>query len=221
MFLFELSARSANVVDLSPDTPSIRFGDHPLEQLPQRMVLDIRKGAYPLRWDTLECRSADPMLSTHLKPVGPDRWQLELLLKNPGALGAFRGEVEFVLKSNGMEQPYRLRKPVDANIVGPVLAAPSSLLIGAIGQGEQVIRKIRIESREENSTRPVEILSVATADDGGARAQVKRDPSGPWIEAVFTGPSQDGPRSGVMVIAVKADKIYRINVGYLMLVRWG
>ncbi|MGE5610052.1 MAG: DUF1573 domain-containing protein [Bacillota bacterium] len=217
-FLFEMLAQSANVIDFSPSVSSISFGDCPMGQLPQRGVLEVQRGTYPLPWDTLECHSADPMLGASLTPKGPDRWQLELAMNRPEAYGAFRGELEFVFKSNGTEQPYRYRVPVDANIVGPVVATPASLLIGAIGCGAQVVRRIRIERREDRSTQPLEILSVATADDGCVMAQIKQEAGQPWIEAVFTGPRQEGPRSGIMVVTVKADRIYKINIGYLMLV---
>jgi hypothetical protein len=217
-FLFELLAKSANVIELSPSVPSISFGDCSMEQLPQAKVLEIQRGAYPLPWDTVECHSTDAMLSASLKPTGRDQWQLELLMKRPEAYGAFRSELEFVFKSNGTEQPYRFRKPVDANVVGPVVAAPSSLLIGAIGFGEQIVRRVRIESRAGGSTSPLEILSVATADDGCVAAQIKQEDGQQWIEAVFTGPREEGPRSGIMVATVKADRTYNINIGYLMLV---
>lgn len=212
-FIFVIEAQPSRVIEVQDSYPFIQLGQIHLDDLPITKILAVKKGRHPMEWDTLECRSYSNNIVATLLKTAPEKWKLNLELKNAECFGDIRSHLEFSFSKNGESQPYRLVKPMQVSIAGPIVVSPNSILIGAVQPGEEVKRNIRLISAH-SKPHPIEIISVGCPDNE-IKVGISGKISGQLISIVFVATGEKGPRSGSIFIKAKADKIYLIQVRYL------
>lgn len=215
--VFVIDAQPTSVIEVNNSYPFIQLGQFQLDDIPIRKTLTVTKGKHPIQWELLKCRSKDNNIDVTLVKTTPEKWNLELQLKNTDSFGNIRDHLEFSFWKNGKPQPYRLIKPVEVEIAGHILPSPKSILIGAIRAGGKVEKNIRLVNIQ-NNPQPIEIISVSCTDANEVEAKIIREGSEQVISAVFTASRKQGTHSGSITIQAKTDKVYQIVVRYLAFV---
>jgi len=213
-FKFLLNANPTNVIDIEAGARSIHLGSYQLADLPVRKNLKIARAAHPMDWDELICRSDDPSLEPTLLQNRPGEWTLDLHLKKGTTSGNCRSHLQFAFLKNGKELDHKLRKGVDYEVAGPIVAVPPSILIGVIESGKQVSSVVNIRPASPDF-KDLTVVSASASDPKWVRADPLLDAGKPAVTVRLTGKDSEGPQDGqVTIVATVNGQPHTLRIPY-------
>jgi hypothetical protein len=211
-FDYQLLAAVENVLEFPEDEGFIRLGSWRLDQMPADTVIQVERGKYPLTFDGLsvECASLD--LSASVAPSGSNAWQVLFHIQPTGSLGTVGYPVTFLPTDHGRAVDLQLDKQAYVEVIGPVMAAPSSLLL-TVAPGEHVRKIITVAARSPNDGAP-RVTAVSSMSPNAAVAF-----QGNSVTLDYAAPLRPGEDRGQITVAVTEDgRAYRLTVGYMALI---
>jgi hypothetical protein len=216
---YTLQARAYDIIDFADNDATIRLGRFELATLPATQVLQIRRGKYPLDFTDLSADCESPEISATAERLDKDSWGLAIVVKTTAALGTISAPLHITFTKGGRRLPASVDKQVYAEIAGPFVASPSSLLINAPA-GARVHRVIKILRRSQAGTPPVE-FSITGASTISRNPAATAAISEGQNEIAFDYTVPSGPKaenSGAIVAdIVTPARAYKLRIGFLAL----
>lgn len=214
-FKFVVEVQAANVIDIQDGYPFIKLGQFRLEDIPVSRTLMVTRGPHPMQWDTLRCQAYGQGIAAHVARIDTCTWKLDVTLNAISNLGYLRGKLDFSFFNRGELLPYQLTRRVEAQMVGPILASPSSILFGAVRVGERAQRVVRL-SCTSGSQEPLKVVSVASSDPNRAWAAIgERGDKEDTISIVFREDHLPGRYAGRIVVRAELDAVYEMHIAYV------
>jgi hypothetical protein len=217
-FRLILEATVASVVKFSDESYNLDLGQFQFGDNPKSRTFIITKGSNPLEWDSIKCESSNSNIESHISPISPNTWKLEIDLKNENCLGTVLNNLRFSFWKNNKKCEYELTKNVVAKIIGHIVVSPPSLLFGAVQTDTSATEEIELKIQNDgtnSSKNLIEVLSVRCVDPNYIKYSITAKEFGAVIKFTFLAPNSCGPQNGQIILEVKADNIYKIGIDYL------
>jgi Protein of unknown function (DUF1573) len=211
-----LRAKGENVIDIKPDKPTIDLGQCYETGMPKSETIEITRGAFPLDWSTLACKSDSDTVLVELTPIDGNRWRLNLTFRPTNVLGAFRSHLHFGFFRAGVQLPYDYDIPIDAAIVGAMRADPSSVLFGAVPDNVVAQQRIDIVDNDAYAGSTCTIQSVKMIGQN-VHATVVNDGRNHFVLFTIVGDGSGESRRGEAIIRCVSSRPYSVGVNYAAL----
>jgi hypothetical protein len=217
---YELRGTVEDAIEF-PDTGggSVRLGSWRLDELPAITSITVTRGKYPLRFDELRAECTSPAITTRIEPISNEAWRVLIRLKSADTLGATGIPMTFSFAQMGRVLPQRVQRQAYLEMLGPIAASPSSLLLTA-SPGEHLHKTISIVGRQ---TGPDRVAPQITAVSPGAKNIIatwqNNSRQSSVLSVDYTAPPQLGPDRGAIIVFLMYDGVpYKLKVGYLAVV---
>jgi hypothetical protein len=125
--------------------PVLDLGRHDLSELPLEHVFVVRRGDYPVAFDTLRASTeGDPAVTGACSPRREGEWELKLRLSPSTHAGAVRARLLLTPMDGDRLASEPEERQIYANIAGPVQISPPSLLVGVARPGQLFEQRITV-----------------------------------------------------------------------------
>jgi hypothetical protein len=211
----QLLADVENAIEFPQDEGYIRLGSYFLNQLPASETIQVQRGRYPLDFDALGVQCGDPALSAVVHKAGGGSWNVTFTVHSSGVLGASGYPVSFRLLSRGRVLDVGVEKQAYVEVRGPVVAAPSSLLL-TLSPGEHVRKSIEIAARGGG---PAPRITAAFTNSKNAGVSCRQDGGRSWVDLDYTAAAAAGEDRGeITVSALLGGVSYTMKIGFMAIV---
>lgn len=217
-----LSMNVKSVIEILGPENVVEFGDIDIRQLPFLHAFEIRRGSYPLEWDSIEVKGSGdlPFKSVQVSQIGADLWRVESTINNTNVIGSLHGYIELHFKRGNIALDYFLRIPISGSISGPVAITPASWLIGRIEPGHSVQSDFVVLGADVTKVIPgTDINSEATGKTCSLLITQHQDDPTRLTVGYHAREQMKGTAAGEFVVEViAAGELYEVKVPYLALV---
>ena len=216
---YELHGDVENVIDF-PESGAgyLRIGSWQLNQLPAQSTVMVTRGKYPLDFDGLQAECDSTALSASVEPLTADSWRIHFNVNSAGILGGSGYPVTFKFARQGKTLPESVVKQAFVELLGPVSASPSSLLLMAT-HGEHIQRTIIIGRRLSEPLEDAPQIVSAVSKSSDVTATWQNDTRQCLMTIDYKAPTTVGPNRGEIIVSVQDQgQSYKLKLSYLALV---
>jgi hypothetical protein len=219
-FHYVFSVRASYPLEFSNHSEYINLGTVGVGEAPVTYPpITITRGALPMKWDRVTCRTDDPGLRATLVPHGGNRWLLSLAYRQQKYLGHVVSHVIFTFWRGGTPLKFQMTRPVEIHVRGPIYLSPPALLIGPVPRGNTVESKLRILAVNPVAKLPISVLGIKYSNPREFSARIGGSPERPVVTVGYTAAKSFGDDTGHITISTRyADRDYSFRVGYLAFV---
>jgi len=184
--------------------------------------ITVSRGDLPMDWDNITVQTDDPDLSAVLTPAGPQTWNLKLSYQPRDDIGLVNPHLVFTLYKQGRPLAYQQTKGVNVDVVGPLYATPSSILIGAV-QPDTVTTVLvtinRIAAQGGAGAGPLKIMRITCSDSKAVSASWTMQNGNPVVTICYRAINAAGKQdSGQISVVVQGDKKYTLRLSYMAMI---
>ncbi|MFA6133445.1 MAG: hypothetical protein WC869_05465 [Phycisphaerae bacterium] len=209
-FMLKTSARAERAIALDGEMP-LQLGTHEVGEKVALGTIKVHRGKYPVDFDAVKWGCDDEYIKVRYNAgLQVGEGLVTVTSESPAPIGAIRSILTVTLWKDGRQVASPEYVPIDYTLVGPVIAAPKSILFGPLVPGESEEKTIRIGDRSFEGT-SCEVRSILwRGSDCVKVSTVKR---GQTVMLTFTGNEVAGIAKGAVIITALYDgKTYTIRV---------
>jgi hypothetical protein len=218
--LYALHARAEAILTFPGQSGLIDLGDIPLTTSAIQSEFVVKRGKYPLQFDTLrvDCPSKD--LLARVLPLTESTWKVMLQINSDNkSLGTIGYLLNFTFSNKGKVLSQTVEKKVYADLQGPVFASTPSILFNA-KPGEEIHTTIEVKNRNNPKGKLPDITQISCNSEN-VHVHYIAALSHNAISVDYIAPKQLSSEPGTILLNVldhDQNRNYKIHINYLAIV---